>query len=44
MIQKSLQLAEARQYVALELARAAGIPAYFLERRDDLNDLLKLDQ
>jgi HK97 family phage portal protein len=27
---KSLQLAEARQYVALELARAAGIPAYFL--------------
>ena len=27
---KSLQLAEARQYVALELARASGIPAYFL--------------
>jgi phage portal protein BeeE len=27
---KSLQLTEARQYVALELARAAGIPAYFL--------------
>ena len=27
---KSLQLAEARQYVSLELARAAGIPAYFL--------------
>jgi phage portal protein BeeE len=27
---KSLQLAEARQYVALEIARAAGIPAYFL--------------
>ena len=27
---KSLQLAEARQYVALELARACGIPAYFL--------------
>lgn len=26
----SLQLAEARQYVALELARACGIPAYFL--------------
>ena len=27
---KALQLVEARQYVALELARAAGIPAYFL--------------
>lgn len=27
---KGLQLAEARQYVALEIARAAGIPAYFL--------------
>lgn len=27
---KSMQLVEARQYVALELARAAGIPAYFL--------------
>jgi phage portal protein BeeE len=27
---KALQLAEARQYVALELARACGIPAYFL--------------
>jgi HK97 family phage portal protein len=27
---KSLQLAEGRQYVALELARACGIPAYFL--------------
>jgi phage portal protein BeeE len=27
---KSLQLTEARQYVALELARACGIPAYFL--------------
>jgi HK97 family phage portal protein len=27
---KTLQLTEARQYVALELARAAGIPAYFL--------------
>ena len=27
---KSLQLAEARQYVALELSRACGIPAYFL--------------
>ena len=27
---KSLQLTEARQYVALEIARAAGIPAYFL--------------
>jgi HK97 family phage portal protein len=27
---RSLQLAEARQYVALELARACGIPAYFL--------------
>lgn len=27
---KSLQLAEARQYVSLELARACGIPAYFL--------------
>jgi HK97 family phage portal protein len=27
---KSLQLSEARQYVALELARACGIPAYFL--------------
>jgi len=27
---KALQLAEARQYVALELARASGIPAYFL--------------
>jgi len=27
---KSMQLAEARQYVALELARACGIPAYFL--------------
>lgn len=27
---KSLQLAEARQYVALEIARACGIPAYFL--------------
>jgi len=26
----SLQLAEARQYVALELARHAGIPAYFI--------------
>lgn len=25
-----LQLAEARQYIALEIARAAGIPAYFL--------------
>jgi HK97 family phage portal protein len=25
-----LQLTQARQYVALELARAAGIPAYFL--------------
>jgi HK97 family phage portal protein len=25
-----LQLAEARQYIALEVARAAGIPAYFL--------------
>ncbi len=25
-----MQLAEARQYVALELARACGIPAYFL--------------
>jgi HK97 family phage portal protein len=27
---KSLQLVEARQYVALEIARASGIPAYFL--------------
>jgi len=27
---QKLQLAEARQYVALELARACGIPAYFL--------------
>jgi HK97 family phage portal protein len=27
---KTMQLAEARQYVALELARACGIPAYFL--------------
>lgn len=27
---KSLQLTEARQYVALEIARSAGIPAYFL--------------
>ena len=27
---KSMQLAEGRQYVALELARACGIPAYFL--------------
>jgi HK97 family phage portal protein len=27
---KAMQLAEARQYVALELARACGIPAYFL--------------
>ena len=27
---KTLQLTEARQYVALEIARAAGIPAYFL--------------
>ena len=27
---KSLQLAEGRQYVALELSRACGIPAYFL--------------
>jgi HK97 family phage portal protein len=27
---KSMQLAEARQYVAMELARACGIPAYFL--------------
>jgi HK97 family phage portal protein len=27
---KSLQLTEARQYVALEIARAAGIPAFFL--------------
>jgi HK97 family phage portal protein len=27
---KSMQLAEARQYVALELARACNIPAYFL--------------
>ena len=27
---KSLQLTEGRQYVALELARACGIPAYFL--------------
>jgi len=27
---KSMQLTEARQYLALELARAAGIPAYFL--------------
>jgi len=27
---KSLQLTEGRQYVALEIARAAGIPAYFL--------------
>jgi HK97 family phage portal protein len=27
---KSLQLVEARQYVALEVARASGIPAYFL--------------
>jgi len=27
---KALQLAEARQYVALELARACGIPSYFL--------------
>ena len=27
---KSMQLVEARQYVALELARACGIPAYFL--------------
>ena len=27
---KSLQLTEARQYVSLELARASGIPAYFL--------------
>jgi hypothetical protein len=27
---QKLQLAEARQYVALELSRAAGIPAYFL--------------
>jgi len=27
---KTLQLTEARQYVALELARACGIPAYFL--------------
>ena len=27
---KSMQLAEARQYVALEIARACNIPAYFL--------------
>jgi len=27
---KQLQLVEGRQYVALEIARAAGIPAYFL--------------
>ena len=27
---KTMQLAEARQYVALEMARACGIPAYFL--------------
>jgi HK97 family phage portal protein len=27
---RSLQLAEGRQYVALELSRACGIPAYFL--------------
>jgi HK97 family phage portal protein len=27
---KTMQMAEARQYVALELARACGIPAYFL--------------
>jgi HK97 family phage portal protein len=27
---KSLQLVEGRQYVALEIARACGIPAYFL--------------
>jgi HK97 family phage portal protein len=27
---KTMQLSEARQYVALELARACGIPAYFL--------------
>jgi HK97 family phage portal protein len=27
---KSLQMNEARQYVALEIARAAGIPAYFI--------------
>ena len=27
---KSMQLSEGRQYVALELARAAGIPAYFI--------------
>lgn len=27
---KALQLTEGRQYVALEIARAAGIPAYFL--------------
>ena len=27
---KSLQLSEARQYIALELARQCGIPAYFL--------------
>jgi HK97 family phage portal protein len=27
---KQLQLSEARQYIALELARQAGIPAYFL--------------
>ena len=27
---KTMQLAEARQYVALELSRACGIPAYFL--------------
>jgi len=27
---KTLQLTEARQYVALELSRACGIPAYFL--------------
>jgi HK97 family phage portal protein len=27
---KSLQLVEARSYVALELSRAAGIPAYFI--------------
>lgn len=27
---KSLQLVEARQYVSLEIARASGIPAYFL--------------
>jgi hypothetical protein len=28
---KTLQLSEARQYIALELARQCGIPAYFLQ-------------